>query len=399
MNIMFADLQSSTVNLSESAVENGFDDGRFADLMDQQLTSEEDLSIAAEYSQVSENIDISLIPEAGLTQQMAITSGSETPPAWLEYLASQQSDVVLEETPEAISPTVTDLETTNQSATTPMLALPALNPTIGEQLPASGQSLPPGLVAAAVVPKETIRQANSVEAPLIDSIEGKSAKVADLADSELLNDTSSKLLRPDAGTDAKFQLKAGEFQSVNQVVADTSEIAGQNMRPSNVAMVNSPAQTANALLPTQLETLSVANTRDPGAWSQGIGERVHYMINQKLNTATIRLDPPSLGRLEIHIQVNDDITNVTINTQHAQTRELIDNASFRLRDYLQDNGYQNVNVDVSQQEAGQQQATEQSDDSVGNAGEDLSLTSVGEGNVEQTANQYFSSDSLVDYFA
>ncbi len=143
----------------------------------------------------------------------------------------------------------------------------------------------------------------------------------------------------------------------------------------------------------------MANTRDTAAWSNGIGERVHYMINQKLNSATIRLDPPMLGRLEIHIKVNDDITNVTINTQHAQTRELIDNASFKLREFLQENGYENVNVDVSHQQESEQQASEQADEGLGDVREDGLSAQVGDNILEQQGNQYFSSDSVVDYFA
>ena len=78
------------------------------------------------------------------------------------------------------------------------------------------------------------------------------------------------------------------------------------------------------------------------------------MINQKQNSAVIRLDPPLLGKLDVQVKIVDDATTITIQTQHAQTRELIETASVRLRDYLQESGFQNVNVDVSQRQDQQQ---------------------------------------------
>ncbi|NNE64789.1 MAG: flagellar hook-length control protein FliK [Gammaproteobacteria bacterium] len=121
------------------------------------------------------------------------------------------------------------------------------------------------------------------------------------------------------------------------------------------------------------------------------------MVNQKLNTATIRMDPPMLGRLEVHIQLVDDMTNVTINTQHAQTRDLIDSASVKLREYLQENGYQNVNVDVSHQE--QQQASDQSGDKDDLPVDENPSVHVSDNLQDAQGNRYFSSDSVVDYFA
>jgi flagellar hook-length control protein FliK len=151
-------------------------------------------------------------------------------------------------------------------------------------------------------------------------------------------------------------------------------------------------------LPPQLETLTLARTADSAEWSNSLGERVNWMINQKQNTATIRLDPPHLGKLDVHIKISDDATTVSFLTQHGQTRDLIESASVRLRDFLQENGYQNVNVDVSQRQD-QQQARSQ-------AGFDNDDGHPDESHQEQVANQaereqasYFIGDGIVDTFA
>ena len=146
-----------------------------------------------------------------------------------------------------------------------------------------------------------------------------------------------------------------------------------------------------------LEQLTIAKPENASEWGKGLGDRVSWMINQKLNSATIRLDPPLLGKLEVSIQVRDDITSITINTQHAQTREMIENASFRLRDHLQEAGFQNVNVDVSNDREQNQPGAEHLANTAASEDDDLNQQ-TDQDDVNQHSVNY-SSDSLVDYFA
>ncbi len=126
-----------------------------------------------------------------------------------------------------------------------------------------------------------------------------------------------------------------------------STSAAQGNSASSLAVTQMP-------LPSGLETMSLARGADAAEWGNGLSERVSWMINQKQNSATIRLDPPMLGKLDVQVRIVDDATTITIQTQHAQTRDLIETASLRLRDSLQENGFQNVNVDVSQRQDQQQ---------------------------------------------
>jgi len=399
MNIMFADLQASSINLSEPAVDQGPGDGKFSDLMDQELSQNDDLSVTADYSQVAEINELNGVTNVALALQGDLVTGTEIPVAWLEYLANQQIDATAGEAEIPLAMQIVEADLTALTEETAGILPAAINPAIGEPLPVAGNLLPPVVTSPVTVP------ASMVQKDLVSSFD--QVRVGDVDVSGLkttqpgtLKNSIVSTLNPEASTDSAKQFKGGEFQVISNAVADIADAAG-NVRAQNpaIAMANGIAQPSNPLLPTQLETLTVANTRDTAAWSAGIGERVHYMINQKMNTATIRLDPPTLGRLEVHIQVNDDITHVTINTQHAQTRELIDNASFRLREFLQENGYQNVNVDVSHQQEGQQQASEEAGGGSGDVSEDGLSAQAGETVAGQQGNQYFSSDSVVDYFA
>jgi flagellar hook-length control protein FliK len=151
-------------------------------------------------------------------------------------------------------------------------------------------------------------------------------------------------------------------------------------------------------LPAQLEGLSLSRNADATEWGKGLGDRVNWMIDQKQNRATIRLDPPFLGKLEVQIRIADDATTVTIQTQHPQTRDLIEAASSRLRDMLQDNGYQNVNVDVSQRQDQQQaQAQTASADDLGEA-EDTAREDTSRRD-QQDRISSLNGDGIVDTFA
>ena len=144
--------------------------------------------------------------------------------------------------------------------------------------------------------------------------------------------------------------------------------------------------------------MSLARNTDANEWSNGLGERINWMINQKQNTATIRLDPPALGKLDVQIKIVDEATMITIQTQTAQTRDLIDSASIRLRDFLQESGYQNVNVDVSQRQD-QQQARSQATANMNPDQDDSNGQEQAEDHPQQQQPGYFSGEGLIDTFA
>jgi len=158
-----------------------------------------------------------------------------------------------------------------------------------------------------------------------------------------------------------------------------------------------PASQHNPL-PPQLESMSLTRNADANEWSNGLSERINWMINQKHNTATIRLDPPALGKLDVQIKIVDDATMITIQTQTAQTRDLIDSASIRLRDFLQESGYQNVNVDVSQRQD-QQQARAQTTANMNPDQDDNSDQEQAGDHQQQQQSSYFGGEGLVDTFA
>jgi hypothetical protein len=204
---------------------------------------------------------------------------------------------------------------------------------------------------------------------------------------------------------ARDMLNTSEYRNLEIPVQPAANTSQQNVAVSTGAVqafsafslpLAAHAQT-NAF-PTHLETMTLARNADSTELGSGLSERVNWMINQKQNTATIRLDPPFLGKLDVQIKIADDATTVVFQTQHAQTRDLIESASVRLRDFLQDSGYQNVNVDVSQRQD-QQQARSQASFASDADQQDESHQDPDFDHQERDAVNYFIGDGIVDTFA
>ena len=447
MNTMLADVQPLNTNVKESSSRSDLSNNeskgdKFSSVLSREMRQERDTSTQTEHQQVTENKELNSNP--GRVSKVADGSISdfEMPVVWLQDFTDQALDITTEAPVQPVEVVIDEIllsSATNASESDVPVMHIGLVPS-GETLPVGGKPLPPAgaqisdevaismsaLGADSQSAKSDLLRQSKLPQLIADSDTGLLAGFKELSASAVkpngLSEASQlkagdfQMMQPAVAEASQLkagdfqmmqpavaeasQLKASDFQVMQPAVAEVAELNGSQARlPNPSALVSAGNNPQNSLLlPTELETLTLNNTRDTTAWGNGVGERVHWMINQKLNTATIRLDPPSLGRLEVNIQVSDDVTKVTINTQHAQTRDIIDNASFKLREFLQENGYQNVSVDVSHQEQ-QQQASQQTGGDSGESLTDNQSNQDGVGENEGNEMRYFSSDSVVDLFA
>lgn len=100
---------------------------------------------------------------------------------------------------------------------------------------------------------------------------------------------------------------------------------------------------------TTLTNLSVQTPVQQPGFMDEMGQRVVWMVRSELQTADIKINPPHLGPIEVHISVNNEQTNITFSTQHALVKEALDFAMPRLRELFADSGLTLTNVNVSQQ--------------------------------------------------
>ncbi|MDE1076959.1 flagellar hook-length control protein FliK, partial [Escherichia coli] len=78
--------------------------------------------------------------------------------------------------------------------------------------------------------------------------------------------------------------------------------------------------------------------------SATIADKVSVQINAKTPTATIRLDPPDLGKIELVVKLDNDKLHIQINASSNTTRESIQMTSDRLRAELVEQNFLNVDV-------------------------------------------------------
>lgn len=91
-------------------------------------------------------------------------------------------------------------------------------------------------------------------------------------------------------------------------------------------------------------------------WGSQVAERAAMMAAHKVRFAELQLDPPELGSLQIKISVNsDNQTQVQFLSPHSSVRDSLDQTIVRLRDLLEQQGLDLVNVDVSDQQSTEQE--------------------------------------------
>ncbi|MGL5990441.1 MAG: flagellar hook-length control protein FliK [Plesiomonas sp.] len=117
------------------------------------------------------------------------------------------------------------------------------------------------------------------------------------------------------------------------------------LRQQNVALARQPEhiQTPNTPLPL----------RNAEQSAQVLHEQVQFLLNRKLDTVEIRLDPPELGNLQIKLQLNQDQAQVGITVHNTQARELLEQTLPRLREMLAQQGIMLGQTQIQQQQQGQ----------------------------------------------
>ncbi len=151
-----------------------------------------------------------------------------------------------------------------------------------------------------------------------------------------------------AGPDAANPKRAA-FDS-QRILAAATALAGaephsataDGWRLDGLATLRAPA-VPGAVSPPPVALL------EPATAAPRLGERVVVMVAESVKRAEIRVSPAELGPLRIDVDQRDGLTSVTFSAQHAQTRELLEAALPRLREFLQGAGLTLGEASVEQQ--------------------------------------------------
>jgi flagellar hook-length control protein FliK len=111
-----------------------------------------------------------------------------------------------------------------------------------------------------------------------------------------------------------------------------------------------------------IQQIASSNTINayPGktGWDQAISQKVVWMLGANEQSATLTLNPPDMGPLQVVIHVHNDRADTTFISDNAEVRQALQDGMANLRDKMNESGIQlgqaNVNSGGQMQQQFQQ---------------------------------------------
>ena len=83
-------------------------------------------------------------------------------------------------------------------------------------------------------------------------------------------------------------------------------------------------------------------------WNQRFAERISMLALKGASLARIRLDPPELGPMSVRIHTQGGETSIQFTVNNPVARDLVDSGAQRLREMLEEHGFNSVDVGVKE---------------------------------------------------
>lgn len=171
---------------------------------------------------------------------------------------------------------------------------------------------------------------------------------------------SQTAVEPDASSEKTPPLKpetaftslikqAGELKpALDQAAIDHAAIKLDAAKIQDIPLGNAPA----ALAPLQQASLAIAQAAagHPGetltpkvgtaAWDQALGQKIVWMVAGTQQSASLTLNPPDLGPLQVVLHVSNDQANATFISAQPEVRQALEAALPKLREMMGDAGIQ-----------------------------------------------------------
>ncbi|MES2000542.1 MAG: flagellar hook-length control protein FliK [Pseudomonadota bacterium] len=201
--------------------------------------------------------------------------------------------------------------------------------------------------------------------------------------------------------------QAGELKpALDQAAVDRAAIKLDTVKAQDIPLASSPAVPA----PLQQASLAIAQaaTGLPGetltpkvgtaAWDQALGQKVVWMTAGGLQSASLTLNPPDLGPLQVVLHVSNDQANATFISAQPEVRQALEAALPKLREMLSDAGIQLGQSTVSAGTQNQHEASGGSSRQASHGLRDADAASGGDVRIGRTQIR-MTGQGMVDTFA
>ncbi|MCP3851044.1 MAG: hypothetical protein GY694_12520 [Gammaproteobacteria bacterium] len=167
-----------------------------------------------------------------------------------------------------------------------------------------------------------------------------------------------------------FEQSLKNGQSSTQILSSdlklpSGQALGQNALSNQVAMQIAAVDKANSNFNNNLNnnpmsflktaaSLEVKTAVGKPGWNQNFSNQVIMMANNGVQQAKIKLNPMRLGPVEAMVKLSSEGAVVNLTSLHLTTKEALESAIPRLKEMLNENGFSQVDVNVSHQDKKQQ---------------------------------------------
>ena len=147
------------------------------------------------------------------------------------------------------------------------------------------------------------------------------------------------------------ELAVGEAQQANlsSTTRAPSDSLASSVAPPNSSVVGTDQALLSGTRPT---TLALPNRLGTPEWGEAFASRVAWAANSNVQVAELRLNPPQLGHIGVHIAIHNNKADIAFATPHAEVLATIESALPRLRELFGEGGVALGYVDVSQHGSG-----------------------------------------------
>lgn len=149
----------------------------------------------------------------------------------------------------------------------------------------------------------------------------------------------------------------GEIKATSKISTTLTQVESLAAQSNQV---NAAEAKATAGVATRTE-LVVPNRVGSEGWSEAMAGRISLLVNQRISSARIHINPPELGPIEVRVNLNNDQASVQFTSQSAQVRDALEQSIPRLRDMLESAGFSLADSDVNDQGGGERESQSGSD--------------------------------------
>lgn len=226
--------------------------------------------------------------------------------------------------------------------------------------------------------------------------------------------TASDKAQPQPGATFRAAQDAAGAAAAAKAAPDAAGLPARQAREAiDAAALTETAPLAPTVLQAQPATLEIAQAASgvatdrlaarvgTTAWNQQVSQKIVWMVAGEQQSASLTLNPPDLGPLQVVLSISNDQTSVAFSSNQLEVRQALENALPRLREMMGESGIAlgNATVDAGMPDGREAQQQRRGDGAAGRAGNGTTGEADAGGAVPAPRTRPLGERGMVDTFA